>query len=307
MMSINIKKRRIVSYCIVTLLMTACLTGCNGNNEAGNGNGGTAGASALLVESMDLLEASGAYSYRLETKIQQSDFLSEDVSEVSVVVTPYVAFNSTTKIGDGTKWITQVYQRENQDGSMDLFVRNTENNESEFGEWNLNHIEPEFAELIISNGKENVKYYAELLRANKTLFKEDENEQVEGKNTIVLKGAITPDSAAKVYNDYLRDYYREFGLVEDKNLTAEEAKNEIVTSGILELQSGIPALAFSPNNIPLTIWIDAESHAPIKLELDKTDVMQMLIGVEKVEKVVTTYKLLELGTLVTIPAPEGVE
>lgn len=301
------KTRQAAVYCMIMLFMVAYLTGCNSDEDAKNEDESKLEPSVLLMESMSLLDVSGAYSYRVETMTQQADRFSEETSEISVIVKPYVAFNSTTGIEEGTTRTVQAYQRENPDGSMDMFLRSTENGDNGFGEWTLNHIPPEMATPLLANVKESMKQNIELLRANKALFKNEGNEQLEGKRTIVLSGAITPDSAVQIYNDYLREYYRKIGKIEDKNVTLEAAKDEIRSGAFPELKSGIPALAFSSNDIPVTIWIDEETHIPVKLQLEKKDAMQEMLGDERIETAITTYELLELGTLVSIPLPEGIK
>lgn len=298
-MSLGIKKSGMLICCIV-LLSTLCLTGCQNSKDNDE-------ASELLVESMSLLESSGAYSYESEDITQLPDFSTQDTSKGKMIAEPFAMYSDSSSVmRDGSKMRIQLYQRENTDGSIDIFTRSNQNGGSVLGNWNLNHLPIEISKSILQSAKDSMKGNIELLLENKTLFKEDGNEQVEGKNTIILKGAITPDSAAQIYNEYLRDYYRKVGMVEDKDLTTEEAKNEIRSSEIIELQGDIPALAFSTNNIPVTIWIEEETHVPVKLEIDKTEVMQVLRNNEQIKKSVTTYKLLEMGSSVQIPIPVGI-
>lgn len=183
-----------------------------------------------------------------------------------------------------------------------MFLRSSEGDEGDFSQWNRNHMPQEISAFQLPMIKENMKRNIDLLRSNITLFKRDGEERLGDKNTIVFVGAITPDSAVGLYNKSIRDYY----LVEDKDLTDEEAKKEIKTSDITELKTGIPGLALSPEDIPVKIWIDEETHLPIKLELDKTTLMQEQLGDEKVDKAYTVYSLTISGPQVSISTPAGI-
>ena len=295
-----IKKRGIV-ICMMMLLAGAGLFGCGGDGE-------NDGGPALLSEAMGLLEASNAYSYRAEQMIQGGGGLYDSVSEINVIYEPYAYLaQSTSRNQEGEQFSGEIYQRVNADGSMDVFLRNGEVSGGAPGEWAPNHIPPETARIVLASAKEGVRASAELLKANEALFKEAGKESVEGRSAVLLKGAVTPDSAAQIYNDHFRTYYRQIGLVEDRDLTDEEAKEEIVTGGLVEMESGIPSLAFSPDNIPVTVWIDEETHVPVKVEVDYTAAAQAIQGGDQVDLAVATYTISALEPDVTVPAPEGLE
>lgn len=85
-----------------------------------------------------------------------------------------------------------------------------------------------------------------------------------------------------------------------------EAKDEIKNSEFPNFKDGLMALAISPNNIPVKIWIDEETSIIVKIQIDTTDVMQELKRDKLVKKACTVYRFLGFGNQVSVNEPKGI-
>ncbi len=62
--------------------------------------------------------------------------------------------------------------------------------------------------------------------------------------------------------------------------SSEELKDEIVNGDVLELKVGIPALAYSEEPVPISLWVGKDTLVLLKVEIDKSVVMQPLIKLQ---------------------------
>ena len=117
-----------------------------------------------------------------------------------------------------------------------------------------------------------------LLRANADSFQFVEEGEADWETGLKYSGSISPSSAIEAYKVYLRKRYVEMDLLRElDDPSSEELKDEIVNGDVLELKVGIPALAYSEEPVPISLWVGKDTLVLLKVEIDKSVVMQPLI------------------------------
>lgn len=171
-------------------------------------------------------------------------------------------------------------------------------------------------DLFSKMNRNNLEAQLYLLSSNIKSFKLAEDDGAKDKNILKYDGYIDPTTVLEAYQKYLRDNYAEMGLlVESENPSLEVLKTEITSGEVVELQSGIPKLAYSEESIPISLWINKDTFVLEKVVIDESSVLQSLLEKVAIEanpniespvvsKSLYTYEIKGIDTLKEIIRPE---
>ncbi|MGI6731613.1 MAG: hypothetical protein ACOX5F_06950 [Anaerovoracaceae bacterium] len=153
-----------------------------------------------------------------------------------------------------------------------------------------------------------------LLSSNIGTFKTVEDDELKDENLIKYDGYLEQDTILEAYQKYIRDFHVKSGLLPDSpDLSLEDLRIEITSGDYLELQTGIPAMAFSPNPVPISLWINQNILQLERVVIEATSYMQSLMDVQEsspgvevplISEATVIYGIKGINHLEEIPRPE---
>ena len=272
---------------IPLIILAVVLCSCSSNNAQPDPD-----ISGHIARTVDILaEAKNIeYTYIYEELYQNNgkEYGTQTTAENIRIFVPFahwVKNDTVTRTTDGEAYrsVIEIYQMVQKD-QFDLYFRSSDqqtdlNAVPYLGDWELQSTEDKAAvDMLIEWDKDASEDQFYLLRANADSFRFVEEAEADGEVVLKYSGHISPSSAIEAYKVYLRERYVEMGLLKElDNPSSEELKNEIVNEDVLDIKVGIPALAYSEEPVPISLWIDKGTLALQKVEVDKSVVMGPLL------------------------------
>lgn len=311
---------------ILMFLLLFSLYGC--------GNTKSIGAPEKNIEiskAIELISKAKSYEYTLfrsdSTSYGDEKVESQSKTEQKQMFEPFTVWAKTdSKLrrmnGDQERTTTEIYEVA-QGEQMDFNVRYSQgqelntNKDPVLCEWEKHtYTAKEQVDFTINFNKSNFEAQLYLLSTNIDSFKLAEDAEVKDDSVLKYDGYIEPTTALEAYHKYLRDYYVQMKWLDDlKNPSIKDLKSEITSGNVPDLQSGIAKLAYSEENIPVSLWINKDTYALKKVMIDETSVMQSLLEKEVpkfypereapvVSKSLYTYEIKGVNKLKEITMPE---
>ena len=255
--------------------------------------------------------------------------LSKNLSEQKIIVEPFARLIKTdiqsTRIDTKTyRTVIESYSIVSN-SQIDNYMRSSNGKEVDpnkeippvLGDWAKNSITDK-AQVDLMLGMINSNFDAQLylLSANSDSFRLVKDATTTDETMLKYDGYIDPETVLKAYQLYLRDIWvQEKRLPDLKNPSLEVLKNEIISGGIIELQIGITKLAYSNKPVPISLWINKDTLALVKVVIDESSALQTLLEIEIpkvnpnlgppiVSSSLCTYDITGIDTLKEIPLPE---
>jgi hypothetical protein len=295
---------------IPLIILVTVLWGCGGEDtrpDISDGSAHVARTVNILAEAKSI-----EYTYIYEELYQNDgkEFGTQTTAENIRIFEPYAYWvkNDTVNHDNNDepyRSVVEIYQLV-QEGRYDFYFRSSDqetdlNAVPSLGEWDLDSTEDkEAVDMLIRWDKDTREAQLYLLRANADSFRFVEDAEAGGETVLKYSGSISPASAIEAYKVYLRDRYVEMGLLKElDNPSPEELKDEIVNGDVLEIKVGIPALAYSEEPVPISLWIDKDTFTLQKVEVDKAVVMGPLLEKQLAQAGLGNYSPVITKALVT--------
>jgi hypothetical protein len=302
-------KKLLTIFLVLLLLMI--LPGCRG------GTSNTSEDTELLLQAINQLKNVESYELTREESVLREDeqMISQIMSETKVILEPYTNWNRNNVTRSDGKFLTEAYQVLEND-QFDVYIR-TDSLEADgiLGDWeNPISINKEHTGIMLDLIKKNFDAQLYLLSSNIGTFKIVEDDELKDENHIKYGGYLEQDTILEAYQKYIRDFHVKSGLLPDSpDLSLEDLKIEITSGDHLELQGGIPAMAFSQNPVPISLWINQNTLQLERVVIDATSYMQSLMEVQEsspgievplISEATVIYEIRGINNLEEIPMPE---
>lgn len=312
-----------ILLCSFLLLLSGCWASDKAEVSEGN---------EVLQQTIDQL--SQINSYELTISKEQTSTMNDKLitaqkmTNQKVVFEPFVLWSrtdstSTRMYEEGQdRTLSESYQVLNGD-QLDIFMRFSSaeevpaGRETVLGEWNkVTTSNKEQADWVKDAVRSNLEAQLYLLSTNIESFKLVENNESPGENLLQYEGCLDPTTILKTFQKYIRVMYVAAGLLkESKEMTLEDLKVEITGGEVLEIQEGIPKLAYFEMPVPVTLWVDENTYELKKVMIDETAVMQAYMEKEMpkissdfkdpvVSKAILFYEIESTNKITEIPMPK---
>jgi len=320
-------KKRLIPILIFLIIFN--LSGCGDTNVSD-----TSGDDKVLLQAIDLLSKANSYELT-ESRVESTTFGDKQyisqrtsITEEKIIVEPFVRWgrsdstSSKIYLGGQQRSLRESYQVLNN-GQLDVYVRYSPTQDAAIGkepvlgEWEkIPTFTKEQDAWTLDAMRNNFDAQLYLLSSNIDTFKKVEHYEVKDENIIKYEGYLEQTTILEAYQKYIRDFWVKANLLKDsKNLSLEDLKNEIIDGGVLEIQVGIPMLAYSDEPVPISLWIDKNTFKLIKVTVDETLVMQSYnekevlknnpeLGKPIVSEALLTYEIKSINNLNEIPMPD---
>lgn len=302
------------------------LYGCGNTQKPASTDG-----DKVISQAIELISNANSFEYTLVVEDSTTYGINkvESYSKMNQkqIFEPFEIWNkSDTKNtlinGEKERTVIEKYQKAHSD-QLDINIRyshQTEPNldqEPVLSDWEENSTKvKEQIDLFSKMNRSNLEAQLYLISSNIKSFQLVEDDAAKDKNILKYDGYIDPTTVLEAYQKYLRDNYVQMNLLVDlENLSLEDIKTEITNGEVVELQSGIPKLAYSKEAIPISLWINKDTSVLEKVVVDESIVLQSLL--EKVApkanpdiespvvlKSLYTFEIKEIDTLKEIIRPE---
>jgi|SRR5665648_28577 len=314
-----------ISFFIIFLLAFS-LYGCGITQSPASTDG-----KEVISQAIELIANANSFQYTLVVEEATTYGINkvEVYSEMNLkqIFEPFTIWTKSdtknTRInGEKSRTVVESYQKAHND-QLDINFRYSYQEELNLGQepvlsaWENNSTKiKEQIDLFSKMNRSNLEAQLYLLSSNIKSFKLAEDDGAKNKNILKYDGYIDPNTVLEAYQKYLRDNYAEMGLlVESENPSLEVLKTEITNGKVIELQSGIPKLAYSEESIPISLWINKDTFVLEKVVIDESSVLQSLLEIVSpkanpdieppvVSKSLYTFEIEEIDTLKEIIKPK---